>query len=50
MKAIIAVAGRHEPRSMAYPNVRLIGVGPEPSQVIRDIPETGVLLERVKRL
>jgi adenylosuccinate synthase len=50
MHAIIAVAGRHEPRSMVYPNLRLIGVGPEPSQVIRDVPSTESLLVRARNL
>ncbi|HCR37739.1 MAG TPA: adenylosuccinate synthase [Opitutae bacterium] len=48
LKAIVSIAGRHEPRAMALPNIRYIGVGPEPSQIIRDVPDASALLERAK--
>lgn len=43
-KAMIEVAARHD-HPLTYPNLRYIGVGPNPSQIIKDVPETGELLK-----
>lgn len=46
-EALLRVAGRGQlPEEL--PNLRYIGVGPDPSQVIRDIPETVELLKLVR--
>ncbi len=44
MKSIIDVAGRGEPLSV-LPNLRYIGVGPLPAQIIRDVPASLELLK-----
>lgn len=44
MKALLTVAYRGETWSQEVPNLRYIGVGPDPSQIIKDIPATSELL------
>ena len=44
MKGIINVAYRDGTRPKTLPNLRYIGVGPDPSQIIRDVPQTEKLL------
>jgi adenylosuccinate synthase len=42
--AILSVAYRGEDWPEELPNLRYIGVGPEPSQIIRDVPSTRELI------
>ena len=44
LKSIIAVATRQGNLSQPLPNLRYIGVGPAPSQIIKDIPSTRDLI------
>ena len=44
MKGIVDVAYRDGKRPKTLPNLRYIGVGPDPSQIIRDVPQTEKLL------
>ena len=44
MKSIVDVAYRDGQRSKSLPNLRYIGVGPDPSQIVRDVPRTEKLL------
>jgi len=44
MKAILDVAYHGEERPAILANLRYLGVGPLPSQIIKDIPETAVLI------
>ena len=49
MQATLAVAyeGTTWPAAEKLPNLRYLGVGPEPSQIIKDIPETADLVKLV---
>ncbi len=44
IKGIVDVAYRDGKRPKILPNLRYIGVGPDPSQIIRDVPQTEKLL------
>ena len=44
MKAVLDVAFHGEERPAALPNLRYLGVGPLPSQIIKDVPETAALV------
>jgi len=44
MKALIDVANHGDRNTTRMPNLRYIGVGPAPSQIIKDVPETEELL------
>lgn len=44
MKSILDVAYHGEERPSTLPNLRYLGVGPLPSQIVRDIPETVALV------
>ncbi len=45
MKALIDVANHGDQHKTRRPNLRYIGVGPEPSQIIKDVPATEELLQ-----
>jgi len=47
MKSIldVAYAGEPWPPAAKLPNLRYLGVGPEPSQIIKDVPETADLVK-----
>ena len=45
MRSIVDVAYEGESRPSALPNLRYLGVGPDPAQIIRDIPATGELIK-----
>jgi adenylosuccinate synthase len=47
MQSLVAVAfdGGPAPAADQLPNLRYLGVGPEPSQIIKDIPATAALLK-----
>ncbi len=45
IKSILDVAQRNGSRLNKLPNLRYIGVGPLPAQIIRDIPETSELVK-----
>ena len=45
MKALIDVANHGDQNKNKIPNLRYIGVGPEPSQIIKDVPEIKELLK-----
>jgi len=45
MKALIEVANYGDQHKDRMPNLRYIGVGPAPSQTIKNVPETGELLK-----
>ncbi len=45
MKALIDVANYGDCNKNNIPNLRYIGVGPEPSQIIKDVPAVAELLE-----
>jgi adenylosuccinate synthase len=47
MKSLLAVAFEHEahPAVDKLPNLRYLGVGPEPSQIIKDVPATPELVK-----
>ncbi len=45
MKALIDVANHGDQNKDKYPNLRYIGVGPEPSQIIKDVPDIQELLK-----
>jgi adenylosuccinate synthase len=47
VQSIIHVATRHRPGSAPPPNLRYIGTGPDPDQIIRDVPTTPELLKLV---
>ena len=47
MKAIVTSAYAGEPLPAELPNLRYLGVGPLPSQIIKDIPSTADLLKLV---
>jgi adenylosuccinate synthase len=44
VKAILDVAYRGKDYPEKIPNLRYIGVGPEPKQIIRDVPKTSMLI------
>ncbi len=48
MKALIDVANHGDQNKDKYPNLRYIGVGPEPSQIIKDVPDIQELLKLAK--
>ncbi len=43
----VAYAGEPWPAAEKLPNLRYLGVGPEPSQIIKDVPATADLVKRV---
>ena len=45
LKALIDVANHGDQHKNRMPNLRYIGVGPEPSQIIKDVPASEELLE-----
>ncbi len=45
MKSLIEVANHGDSQQSRIPNLRYIGVGPDPSQIIKDIPATEELLK-----
>jgi adenylosuccinate synthase len=45
MRSIIASAYHGEALPTPLPNLRYLGVGPEPSQIIKDIPPTAELMK-----
>jgi len=47
MKGIVAVAYAGEPLPAVLPNLRYLGVGPLPAQIIKDVPATAELLKLV---
>ena len=47
MRSILEAAYSDEMWPLRLPNLRYIGVGPDPSQVIKDIPETAELIRLV---
>jgi adenylosuccinate synthase len=49
VKSLLAVAFHGEPLPAAakLPNLRYLGVGPEPSQIIKDVPATAELIQLV---
>jgi adenylosuccinate synthase len=44
MRGILSVAFAGESRPARIPNLRFLGVGPGPSQIIKDVPETSELV------
>jgi len=46
MKAVldVAYAGENSPATARLPNLRYLGVGPLPSQIIKDVPATADLV------
>ena len=49
MKSLLDVAfeGKAHPATDKLPNLRYLGVGPEPSQIIKDVPATTELVRLV---
>jgi adenylosuccinate synthase len=47
LKALIDVANHRDQHKDRMPNLRYIGVGPDPSQIIKDVPATEDLLRRI---
>jgi adenylosuccinate synthase len=47
MKSLLEVAFEHKahPAVDKLPNLRYLGVGPEPSQIIKDVPATPELVK-----
>ena len=47
MKSTLDIAFGNDPSNWPddVPNLRYIGVGPDPEQIIRDVPETRKLIE-----
>jgi len=45
MKSLIDVANKGDQNKNRMPNLRYIGVGPDPSQIIKDVPATEELLK-----
>jgi len=41
----VAYAGENWPAAKQLPNLRYLGVGPEPSQIIKDVPATANLVK-----
>lgn len=48
VQSLLAVAYDGQPQPATLPRVRYLGVGPDPDQVIRDVPPTGDLLKLLK--
>jgi adenylosuccinate synthase len=44
LRAIVAVAYAGEPLPATLPNLRYLGVGPDPAQIIKDVPATSDLI------
>ena len=44
LQSLVSVANYGDKNKIQLPNLRYIGVGPEPCQIIKDIPETSTLL------
>lgn len=44
LQSLVSVANHGDKNKIQLPNLRYIGVGPEPSQIIKDIPEISELL------
>ncbi|MDR2863159.1 MAG: adenylosuccinate synthetase [Puniceicoccales bacterium] len=44
LQTIVALASRHGAKT-PLPNLRYIGIGPDPEQIIKDVPETGELIK-----
>ena len=44
LRAMVEVAYRGEPLPAVLPNLRYLGVGPDPSQIIKDVPATAELV------
>ena len=44
MRALIEVANKGDQHKDRMPNLRYIGVGPDPSQIIKDVPATSEML------
>lgn len=47
MRSLLDVAYEGRPRPAVLPNLRYLGVGPLPSQIIKDIPSTAELIQLV---
>jgi adenylosuccinate synthase len=47
MRSVLEAAYRDDHWPLKLPNLRYIGVGPDPSQVIKDLPETAELIRMV---
>ncbi len=47
LKAVIDVANHGDRATTRVPNLRYIGVGPDPSQIIKDVPATADLLQLI---
>jgi hypothetical protein len=45
VKSVVDVATRNGTTKAPLPNVRYIGTGPDPDQIIRDVPVTSELLK-----
>jgi adenylosuccinate synthase len=45
MKSVLDVAYDGEPRPAVLPNLRYLGVGPDPAQIIKDVPATADLVK-----
>ena len=45
IKALVEVANHGDAHKNKVPNLRYIGVGPAPSQIIKDVPDTETLLQ-----
>ena len=45
LKTLVDVANHGDDSQSRLPNLRYIGVGPEPSQIITDVPATEALLK-----
>jgi adenylosuccinate synthase len=45
MKTVLDVAYDGEPRPAVLPNLRYLGVGPDPAQIIKDVPATAELVK-----
>ena len=50
VKAVLNVASREGKSPVPLPNVRYIGTGPGPSQIIKDVPETDELIKLAPNL
>ena len=48
LKALVDVANHGDHHKNKIPNLRYIGVGPEPSQIIKDVPAVEELLKLAK--
>ncbi len=48
LKALVDVANHGDQNKNKIPNLRYIGVGPEPSQIIKDVPAVEELLKLAK--